>query len=68
VPARDALVEQYGAAPAVAWFMALACFKSAATWSLIVKHNRRRAVPRPELEAMAPALPHLLDRARSLLG
>ena len=26
----------------IAWFSALACFKSAATWSLIVKHNRRR--------------------------
>ncbi|OBG68215.1 MULTISPECIES: phosphotransferase family protein [unclassified Mycobacterium] len=51
----------------VAWFRALACFKSAATWSLIVKHNRRRAAPRAELEAMATTLPGLLDRARSLL-
>ena len=30
-----------------AWFQALACFKSAATWSLIVKHNRRRDEPDP---------------------
>jgi len=48
----------------VAWFRALACFKSAATWSLIVKHNRRRADPAPEVEAMAPVLPRLLARAR----
>ncbi len=50
-----------------AWFMALACFKSAATWSLIVKHNRRKRAPRAELEAMASALPRLLDRARGVL-
>ncbi|KKC05921.1 phosphotransferase family protein [Mycobacterium nebraskense] len=51
----------------LAWFRALACFKSAATWSLIVKHNRRRRTPRAGLEAMAATLPGLLDRARSLL-
>ncbi|MFS0895916.1 phosphotransferase family protein [Mycolicibacterium litorale] len=56
------------AVPALTWFMALACFKSAATWSLIVKHNRRRSSPRAELEAMAPALPRLLTRATALLG
>jgi aminoglycoside phosphotransferase (APT) family kinase protein len=49
------------------WFTALACFKSAATWSLIVKHNRRRRSPRAELEAMAATLPRLLERARSML-
>jgi aminoglycoside phosphotransferase (APT) family kinase protein len=49
------------------WFCALACFKSAATWSLIVKHNRRRPAPRAEWEAMAPTLPRLLERARSML-
>jgi aminoglycoside phosphotransferase (APT) family kinase protein len=52
----------------LAWFTALACFKSAATWSLIVKHNRRRNAPRSELEAMAPTLPRLLERARSMLA
>ncbi len=52
----------------LAWFTALACFKSVATWSLIVKHNRRRAEPRAELEAMAAVLPRLLDRARSTLA
>lgn len=52
----------------LAWFTALACFKSAATWSLIVKHNRRRRSPRAELEAMAPTLPRLLERAGSMLG
>ena len=50
------------------WFTALACFKSAATWSLIVKHNRRRRSPRNDLEAMAAALPRLLTRARSMLN
>jgi aminoglycoside phosphotransferase (APT) family kinase protein len=49
------------------WFAALACFKSAATWSLIVKHNRRRRSPRAELEATATVLPRLLQRARSIL-
>ena len=39
-----------------------------ATWSLIVKHNRRRAAPDPDLEAMAPALPRLLSRAAELLN
>jgi aminoglycoside phosphotransferase (APT) family kinase protein len=54
--------------PELDWFCALACFKSAATWSLIVKHNRRREHPDPGLEAMASALPQLLSRARELLG
>lgn len=51
----------------LAWFTALACFKSAATWSLIVKHNRRRRSPRAELEAMVATLPRLLARARSMV-
>lgn len=50
-------------APRLDWFRALACFKSTATWSLIVKHNRRRASPDAELEAMAVSLPRLLTRA-----
>jgi aminoglycoside phosphotransferase (APT) family kinase protein len=54
--------------PQLDWFQALACFKSVATWSLIVKHNRRRRVPDPNPEAMAPTLPHLLSRARELLS
>jgi aminoglycoside phosphotransferase (APT) family kinase protein len=49
------------------WFSALACFKSAATWSLIIKHNRRRRLPRTELEAMVATLPRLLGRALSML-
>jgi aminoglycoside phosphotransferase (APT) family kinase protein len=52
----------------LAWFSALACFKSAATWSLIVKHNRRRRSPRAELEAMAATLPRLLSRADSMVS
>lgn len=54
--------------PELGFFEALACFKSTATWSLIVKHNRRRSSPDPELEAMAASLPRLLERARELLG
>jgi aminoglycoside phosphotransferase (APT) family kinase protein len=53
--------------PDLPWFVALASFKSAATWSLIVKHNRRRPSPDPELEAMVPALPRLLARVEPLL-
>ena len=53
--------------PELEWFQALACFKSAATWSLIVKHNRRRGAPDPAIEEMATVLPHLLERAQALL-
>jgi aminoglycoside phosphotransferase (APT) family kinase protein len=67
VPPRGALLQHYGDVPDVDWFIALACFKSAATWSLIVKHNRRRSTPRTELEDMAPVLPRLLERATTLL-
>ena len=68
-PAELAQIYQHdgGSVSDLAWFTALACFKSAATWSLIVKHNRRRRSPRAELEAMAAALPGLLERARSML-
>ncbi len=73
VPALDDLAAGYRQAfgaevPDLSWFMALACFKSAATWSLIVKHNRRRSAPQARWEAMAPVLPGLLERARVLLG
>lgn len=54
--------------PRLDWFLALACFKSTATWSLIVKHNRRRSTPDSRLEAMAPVLPRLLARAGDLLS
>ena len=55
------------AVPELDWFRGLACFKSAATWSLIVKHNRRRTIPDDDLEAMAPVLPSLLARAADFL-
>lgn len=65
----DVYAEALGAEVAdLDWFQALACFKSAATWSLIVKNNRRRVDPYPELEAMAPALPRLIDRAAHFLS
>lgn len=72
VPPIDELTELYASELGceitdLAWFTALACFKSTATWSLIVKHNRRRAAPRAELEAMATILPRLLDRALTSL-
>lgn len=54
--------------PDLGWFQALACFKSVAIWSLIVKHNRRRKSPDASLEEMSEVLPHLLIRAESLLG
>jgi aminoglycoside phosphotransferase (APT) family kinase protein len=67
-PSVGELAEEYrealgSSAPRLEWFQALACFKSTATWSLIVKHNRRRATPDPELEAMAASLPTLLAKA-----
>ena len=69
LPAVDKLEAIYAGAlgrdvPDLEWFGALARFKSAATWSLIVKHNRRRISPDPDLEAMAPVLKLLLDQAR----
>jgi aminoglycoside phosphotransferase (APT) family kinase protein len=73
VPALDELAAIYRqavgtAVPELDWFCALACFKSTATWSLIVKHNRRRSGLDPELESMAPVLPQLLSRAGEILG
>jgi aminoglycoside phosphotransferase (APT) family kinase protein len=70
-PAPAELAEVYASelgrtVPRLGWFQALACFKSAATWSLIVKHNRRRETPDAELEEMAHVLPSLLARARLL--
>lgn len=72
-PAPSELAAEYVAArgcdvPDLDWFQALACFKSAATWSLIVKHNRRRRDPDGGLEAMSLVLPTLLARAVALLG
>ena len=45
--------------PDLTWFQALASFKSAATWSLIVKHNRRRrgARRRARVDGARPAAP-----------
>jgi aminoglycoside phosphotransferase (APT) family kinase protein len=68
VPSLVELVDLYGTALGrqrtdLEWFQALACFKSVSTWALIVKHNRRRAVPDPALEEVAEALPGLLARA-----
>jgi aminoglycoside phosphotransferase (APT) family kinase protein len=54
--------------PDLEWFEALSAFKSVATWSLIVKHNRRQSSPDAGIEAMVSALPRLLLRTRGLLG
>jgi aminoglycoside phosphotransferase (APT) family kinase protein len=72
-PPLDELAAIYCAAmvtgvPRLDWFCALACFKSTAAWSLIVKHNRRRSAPNPDPASMAPVLPQLLVRAGELLG
>jgi aminoglycoside phosphotransferase (APT) family kinase protein len=53
--------------PELGWFEALACFKAVATWSLIVKHNRRRPAPDPAIGEMASVLPHLLERTLDVL-
>jgi aminoglycoside phosphotransferase (APT) family kinase protein len=73
MPSRSELVAAYGNSfgahlADLSWFEALAAFKSVATWSLLVKHNRRRAVPDPNIETLTPALPKLLARAGTLLG
>jgi aminoglycoside phosphotransferase (APT) family kinase protein len=69
LPTPEELTAIYAPAgvPHLPWFQALACFKSTATWSLIVKHNRRRPTPDPDLEAMSPSLPHLLAHAHTFL-
>jgi aminoglycoside phosphotransferase (APT) family kinase protein len=67
LPPPTELATIYGDASDLAWFQALACFKSTATWALIIKHNRRRSVPDPALEAMAKVLPRLLGRSLGLL-
>lgn len=74
MPGRAELVSAYSAElgrqdpDALDWFVALAAFKSAATWALIVKHNRRRPEPDPLLERMAEELPRLLVRAGATTG
>ena len=73
LPPLEELTAIYAAAlgrqpPELHWFRSLACFKSTATWSLIVKHNRRRETPDPEIEDIATSLPRLLEQASSLLS
>jgi aminoglycoside phosphotransferase (APT) family kinase protein len=73
MPSRTELVAAYGDSfgahlADLSWFEALAAFKSVATWSLIVKHNRRRATPDPDIESLTPVLARLLARAGTLLG
>jgi aminoglycoside phosphotransferase (APT) family kinase protein len=67
-PAPPELLDVYASTlgcpvPDMDWFYALANFKSAATWSLIVKLNRRLVEPQPDIEAMASAPSTLLARA-----
>jgi aminoglycoside phosphotransferase (APT) family kinase protein len=73
LPAPAELADIYAGAlgrdvPDLDVFQALACFKSTATWSLIVKHNRRRSRPDAGIERMATVLPALLERATGLLA
>jgi aminoglycoside phosphotransferase (APT) family kinase protein len=73
MPSRSELVAAYGETFGanlvdLLWFEALAAFKSVATWSLIVKHNRRRGAPDPDVEMLTPVLPRLLAQARTLIG
>ena len=72
-PSRAELISTYaaeldrGVPASLEWFVALAAFKSTATWALIVKHNRRRRQPDAELESMTADLPRLLSRAHDLI-
>jgi aminoglycoside phosphotransferase (APT) family kinase protein len=73
LPTPTELLVEYGdqraaSVAAINWFRALAYFKSTATWSLIVKHARRRVTADEATEAIAARLPHLLERAGVLLG
>jgi len=68
LPSPPELAALYGDAPNLAWFRALACFKSTATWALIVKHNRRRPDPDSGVELVAADLRRLLGRARAELA
>jgi aminoglycoside phosphotransferase (APT) family kinase protein len=73
MPPQSELVAAYGDSFGahlvdLSWFEALAAFKSVATWSLIVKHNRRRAAPDRDIEMLTPMLPRLLARAGRFLG
>jgi aminoglycoside phosphotransferase (APT) family kinase protein len=68
LPTPEELAAVYGDVPDLTWFQALACFKSVATWSRIVKHNRRGREPNADLETMAGLLPQLLARVGTLLG
>jgi aminoglycoside phosphotransferase (APT) family kinase protein len=54
--------------PGLTWFRALARFKGAATMSLNVKYNRRRAVPDPITEQRAPLCAVLLEDCARLLA
>lgn len=67
LPSPDELATEYGDVHDLHWFQALACFKSAATWSLIAKHNRRRAAPSTEIEEVAALLPRLVSQGAALL-
>lgn len=67
LPGPADLLAAHGAPPDCEWFIALASFKAAAVWALIVKHNARRARPDPAVVAMAGTLSHLLRMARSAL-
>jgi aminoglycoside phosphotransferase (APT) family kinase protein len=50
------------------WFDALVRYKAGATIALIVKHNRRRDHPSPQLEAMALHPPAFIAQAMGILG
>jgi aminoglycoside phosphotransferase (APT) family kinase protein len=49
------------------WFDAHARFKMAAIAALVNKHNRRRARPDPEQEALVPVIGRLLEQSLAIL-
>ncbi len=73
LPSTETVLAAYeqargGNVPDLVWFDALVLFKSAATLSLIVKHNRRRSSPDPSRERYAAQIPGLIESALALLG
>jgi aminoglycoside phosphotransferase (APT) family kinase protein len=72
-PTAAELLDAYAAAGGapladLRWFDALTRYKEAAATALLIKRARRSGALPPGLERMVPALPRLLDEARSLLG
>ena len=72
MPTARELLDAYTAAggpdlPDLAWFDALTRYKEAGATALLIKRGRKAGVLPPPLERMVPALPALLQEARTLV-